>query len=230
MAIMHIESSRVRGFDTHCSLGISEFSFAIDLRNGVDSVTFTLTGRARSFFDFLSSLAQRACCRIALKSSPGCSFFGSFSFRWVRLGCIPALTDLVARLRLSNILSPHVIVIIIAVLLLATVVGCGQSEAQSGLPSDLAIPETFKVNGQLWTHRHLITADDDAFLAEYLELHPEYKDSPQLTGTPELFSSGSSDLRFYWLQSNGDAATWTCVSSEDGSFQMSEGIGSPFFE
>jgi hypothetical protein len=58
-------------------------------------------------------LAQRACCRIALKSLYGCSFFGSFSFRWVRLRCIPALTDLVARLRFSNILPPHVVVIIV---------------------------------------------------------------------------------------------------------------------
>ena len=65
--------------------------------------------------------------------------------------------------------------------------------------SAAAIPASFSAGVQSWTRSKMISKGDDELFAEFLMLHPEDSDSPQLEGAPIIFSSGTSDLRYYWL-------------------------------
>jgi len=122
---------------------------------------------------------------------------------------------------------PHFLLYPLSVTLCIAMSGCGSSTAQPVAVSDISVPKTFSVDGRTWTLKPALEQADEEILTQFFASQPDFQGSIDFQGQPELFLSGESDRRFYWLHGAGDAASWSCVQFEDGSFDISQGSGSP---
>ncbi len=129
---------------------------------------------------------------------------------------------------MNIVILPHFLLYPLAVTLCIVTSGCGASTAQLVVVSEISAPQSFSEEGTIWTLKPSMEVADEEALTQFFASQPDFQGSTNFAGTPILFLSGTSDRRFYWLHGAGDAATWSCVHFEDGSFQLSEGSGNPF--
>lgn len=127
---------------------------------------------------------------------------------------------------LGNACRTTVFVWAVAYLFFAS--GCTQDPAALALPEiNIETPNQIQVNGTTWAKADIGVADHDC-LARFFQVNQQLVGSPDMEGTPMLFTSGKNDRRFYWLNPAADGIRWTCVHFEKRRFATSDGNGSPF--
>ncbi|MEI6540956.1 MAG: hypothetical protein WCO86_15750 [Planctomycetota bacterium] len=129
---------------------------------------------------------------------------------------------------MNIVILPHFLLSLLAVTLRIVMSGCGSSTAQPVAVSEISAPQSFSEEGTIWTLKPSMEVADEKALTQFFASQPDFQGSTNFEGPPVLFLSGTTDRRFFWLHGAGDAATWSCVHFEDGSFQLSEGSGNPF--
>ena len=113
-------------------------------------------------------------------------------------------------------------------LLLSGLSGCGDTTPVLSADVTIDVPEQFEDGGAQWQRQAALQKSDTDCLARFFELNGELAGSPELEGSPVLFTSGQSNRRFYWLQTLADGERWRCVCFTKGKFSNTEGTGSPF--
>lgn len=129
---------------------------------------------------------------------------------------------------MNIVILRHFLLYPLAVTLCIVMSGCGSSTAQPVAASEISAPQSFSAKDTTWRLKPRMEAADEDVLTQFFAAQPDFQGSTNFEGPPIMFLSGTSERRFYWLHGAGDAATWSCVHFEDGSFQLSEGSGNPF--
>jgi len=115
-----------------------------------------------------------------------------------------------------------------AVLFSTSIIGCSQDSSAVELPQiSIEGPAQFQDQGRTWARSELAAPDQEC-LARFFQLNQQLAGSPDMEGTPFLFTSGKNDRRFYWLNPTADGSRWTCVMFEKNRFSTTDGVGSPF--
>lgn len=113
-------------------------------------------------------------------------------------------------------------------LLSMSIFGCSHDPSAVALPEiSMDGPADFQDQGKTWVRSEMSPADQEC-LARFFQLNQQLVGSPEMEGTPMLFTSGKSDRRFYWLNSTVDGSRWTCVHFDRNRFTTTDGDGNPF--
>lgn len=113
-------------------------------------------------------------------------------------------------------------------LALVLIVGCRNEAAVIPAKTAVPVPDQFQNDGQTWEKQSALQDADTDCLTTFFGQHRDLVGSPELEGTPVLFTSGRSDRRFYWLRPTADGTRWRCVHFESGKFAITDGKDSPF--
>ena len=129
---------------------------------------------------------------------------------------------------MNIVILPHFLLYPLAVTLCIVMSGYGSSTAQPVAISEISASQSFSEDRTIWTLKPSMEVADEAALTRFFASQPDFQGSTNFAGPPILCLSDTTDRRFYWLHGAGDAATWSCVRFESGSFQVSDGSGNPF--
>ncbi len=106
--------------------------------------------------------------------------------------------------------------------------GCSSDESPHSQSPVMEAPDELIINGTKWQRESSINNSDGNLLSHYFKSNPSLVGSPELHGTPEVYHGTRNQRRFYWIKQRMEKTVWTCVEYKKGSFQLSEGQGSPY--
>ncbi|APZ94868.1 hypothetical protein [Fuerstiella marisgermanici] len=115
---------------------------------------------------------------------------------------------------------------VVALSLLAAT-GCNSEPDQ--LPEvTVNVPDQFERDGIAWQKQPGVQAPDMQCLKKFFSLNQDLAGSPEFEGQPTVFTSGTNDRRFYWLNPAADGLRWQCVEFRNRKFSVMDGTENPF--